>query len=480
MPNRDSPRSGLLGRPEPRLFTPPARKLTRHTSRGYEVADFAEQVIGEPLLPWQRWLAIHALELNPDGTFRFRVVLVLVARQNGKTHLLRTVSLWRLFVDGARLVLGAAQSLDIAREAWTACVDTSKTVPELAAEVANVRYANGEQCLTLANGARYRITAATRSAGRGLSVDQLNMDEVREQTNWLPWSALSKTTMARPNGQAWLISNAGDDESIVLNHLREAALAGTDPSIFIAEWSAPDGCELDDWDAITQANPGLGHTISEQAIRTALATDPPSVFRTEILCQRVSSLDEAVNLNAWKDCRDPTGSLEHLRGRVVACLDVSPDSQHVTLVAAAPLDDGRVRVEPVAAWTSTEAARFELPGLLERVKPRALAWFPSGPAAALGGALRTLSGTVELKGATVAEACQQFSDLVTARRIVHSGDPLLDAQVAGATKLHQGDGWRYVRRGVGHVDALYAAAGATFLALTQPATIGKPRIVVAR
>lgn len=475
-----SRRSALLGRREPRLFTPPARKLTRATSRGYEVADFADQVLGEPLLPWQRWLVVHALELNPDGTFRFRVILTLVARQNGKSFVLKVVSLWRLYVDMARLVLGAAQSLDIAREVWMASVDTARAVPDLAAEIPpnGVRYANGEQCLTLASGARYRITAASRSAGRGLSVDQLNLDELREQRDWAAWAALSKTTMARPNGQAWAISNAGDDQSIVLNHLREAALSGRDPSIFLAEWSAPDGCELDDPKAIAQANPGLGHTVSEQAVRSALGTDPPAVYRTEVLCQRVETLDEAVNLGAWRACADPGGTLDAARERVVAAVDVAPDGGHVTLAAAAQLDDGRIRVEPVSAWKSTQAARFELPGLLDAIKPRALAWFPSGPAAALAPVLRGRDGAVELKGTGVAEACQGFADLVAARRIVHPGDPLLDAHIAGAQKYHQGDGWRFVRRGAGHVDAAYAAAGAVHAVLTVPAELPLPRPMV--
>ena len=196
-----SPSSALLGRPEPRLFTPPARRLTRKTTLGYECAEFCRDVLGEPLLPWQDWLVKRALELNPDGSFRFRVILVLVGRQNGKTHVLKAVSLWKLYMGLARLVLGAAQSLDIAREAWQASVDTARSVPDLAAEIGTVRYANGEQMLLLTSGARYRITAATRSAGRGLSVDHLNLDELREHRDWAAWGALSKTTLARPNAQ---------------------------------------------------------------------------------------------------------------------------------------------------------------------------------------------------------------------------------------------------------------------------------------
>ncbi|RKF24133.1 terminase [Micromonospora globbae] len=471
------PSAKLVGRREPRLSTEPLRRLTRSTSRGFEVIDFARDVLGEPLLPWQEELVIRALELNRDGTYRFRVILSLVARQSGKTHVSRVISLWRLYVDGARLVLGVGQDVSLAREVWSACIDTIKAVPELASELDVVRRVNGDEWFRLTNGARYKIAAANRSAGRGLSVDHLNMDEIREQRSWDAWSALSKTTNARPLAQTWAISNAGDDDSVVLNHLREAALAGADPSIGIFEWSAPDGCDLDDPSAWAQANPGLGYTVSEQAIRSALGTDPPAVFRTEVLCQRVDALDSAVDLQAWQACKDPAGSLESVRDRVVACVDVAPDGQHVTLAAAAVLPDGRVRTEIVGAWSSTDDARFKLGPMLEKVNAAALAWFPSGPAAALAPTLRGVEA-IEIKGAAVAEACQTFADLVASRRIVHPGDPLYDAHVAGAQKLRQGDGWRFVRRGAGHVDAAYAGAGAVHTALTLPVEKPKPRSAV--
>lgn len=470
----------LTGCPVPRLWTRPLRRLTRTTTRGYEVIDFARNVLGEPLLPWQEWLVIHALELLPDSTFRFRTVIAMVARQNGKTSLSRTLALWRLYVDGARLVLGAAQDVSIAREVLTAATDMAQSVPDLAAEIDVVRRTNGDEYLKLVGGGRYKITASTRSAGRGLSVDHLTMDEIREQRDWAAWSALSKTTIARPHSQIWALSNAGDHQSVVLNHLRDAALSERDASIGVFEWSAPDGCALDDPAAWTQANPALGHTISETAIRGALATDPPDVFRTEVLCQRIDALNSAIDLAAWRACADPAGTMTDLRDRVIVCLDVAPDGGHVTLVAAADTPDGRVRVEPVAAWTSTEDARRDLPDLLARVNPAGIAWFPGGPAAVLAPELRggTWGEAYGITGAEVAEACQGIADLVASRRIVHPMDPLLDAHVAGATKFHVGDGWRFVRRGAGHVDAAYAAAGAVHHLRTRPDEIPQPRSAV--
>lgn len=476
-------RPTVLGSTTPRLFTPPlvtgpagpcgcGCALTPATSIGFQAVAFAEKVIGLTLLPWQRWFLIHVLEIRANGRFRFKTILTLVARQNGKTHILKVLALFFMYLRaeaGKVTVLGAAQSLDTARESWQGAVELAEDVDDLACEIApnGVRRANGEQCLTLDSGSRYKISAASRSAGRGLSVDLLILDELREHRDWLAWGALSKTTTARPNALIVGISNAGDDQSVVLNSLRSAGLAETDNTLGLFEWSATDGCELDDVEAWAMANPGLGYTVSESTIRSALVTDPPEVFRTETLCQRVDALDAAIDLESWKACADPSGSLASVRTRVATCIDVAPDGAHVTLAGAAVLDDDRVRVEVLAAWHTTEEARRALPRLLEKIKPAAISWFPSGPAAALAADLRT-EEAIELKGTEVNEVCQEFADLVIARRIVQPSDPLLNAHTAGTAKLRTGDGWRFSRKGAGHVDAAYAAAGAVHVARTLP------------
>lgn len=483
----------LTGKTQPRLWTPPQRTLTRRTSLGYEVADFAS-IIGEPFLPWQRWLAIHALEPLPDRTPRFRVVLAMVGRQNGKSSFKRTISLYRLYVTGARLVLGVAQDVSLAREQQNYCLETVQASPYLAEDLAQVRRAagderfrvagdldyedgEGDESFTLAGGGRYKIAASNRKAGRGLSVDELNIDELHEWHNFEPWSALYYTTMARPAAMIWALSNAGDDRSVVLNQLRDAALSGRDPSIGLFEWSAPDNCDLDDTGAWRQANPGLGYTVSEAAIRTASISERPDVFRTEVLCQKVDQLDGAVNYTAWQACHDPAGTMDSLRGRLAACFDIAPDGGHATLAVAARLDDGRARVEIAGAWKTTEQARAELPGLLARIRPRAIAWYPAGPGGAFATVLRPPGALppprgpeyVELAGGRVPEVCMEFADLVRARQVVHSGDEILDTHIRSAGKLGAGDAWRFQRKGGGHVDAAYSAAGAISTALLIPA-----------
>jgi hypothetical protein len=218
-----------------------------------------------------------------------------------------------------------------------------------------------------------------------------------------------------------------------------------------------------------------------------MATDPPAVFRTEVLCQKVDQLDGAYDLQAWKACADPAGTMDGLRDRLAAVFDVAPDGRHAALVVSAPLSDGRFRLEVVKAWASTAAASAELTELVSRVKPLAFGWFSAGPGAEMAPQLRSIAMAVNkhhgkrepaevpedgaISGGRVSEACMGLAGLIKALRIVQPGDPLLDAHIGGANKLPSGDGWRIVRRGgpeQGHVSAAYAAAGAVYLAQTLP------------
>ena len=94
-------------------------------------------------------------------------------------------------------------------------------------------------------------------------------------------------------------SNAGDATSVVMRAKREFCLgaltrmdtAGSPIGWF--EWSAPDGCDLDDVDAWAMANPSLGWTIQVEDIQAARAKSD-NAFRVENLCQWVDILESGI------------------------------------------------------------------------------------------------------------------------------------------------------------------------------------------
>lgn len=369
-PRKPAAKKKLLGSETPRIFTPPKRRLTEKTSLGFECIRFAETVLGLTLFPWQKWMLIHALELNPDGTYRFRTIVLLVARQNGKSTLLQVLSLWRMYVDNAPLVIGTAQNLDIAEEVWSKAVEMAEGNPDLAAEIAAVDRTNGKKALRLETGERYKVAAASRRGGRGLSGDLVLLDELREHSNWDAWGAVTKTTMARPKPQVWAASNAGDASSVVLRHLRKGAMDAIESGLTdeqtlgLFEWSAPDDMPTSDRRGWAMANPTVGWgDLTEEALASAHATDPDPIFRVECLCQWISTAAAGPWEDGhWETLKDMNSHREPGTGYFFG-VDVSWDRKYTAISVAGFRADGRVHVEVVAYRAGTE---WVIPWLVER------------------------------------------------------------------------------------------------------------------
>lgn len=506
----------MRGSTEPRLWTPPLRELTHETTYGFELIEFAEEV-GAPLDDFQQWLAIHSGELLPDGRPRFRIVLVLVSRQNGKTHYGKVLAAWWLHVDlpGTRddppTVLGISSKLDYAKESWAATVNLCQSSPLLAEEIPKngVRESNGEQTLTTTHGTRYKIAAANDDAGRSLTVDRLIVDELRRQQSWTAWSAAEPTTSSVAGAQIVCLTNQGDSRSVVLDSLRNQALAFIetgegDPRLGIFEWSAPDGADPTDPRALAMANPNLNHpsgrnpldALMGNAMRAkAAGGEELAKFKIEAMCMRVHKLDPAIDPDRWILCgTDEPTPLVTWRDRVALCVDVSLDQRHAMLVGAAEVD-GVVHVETVGVWHGegcTAQLRRELPGIVQRVKPRVIGYLPTGPAASVAAALADPGKTarrrvqwpppgvkVEEIRTDLVQVTMGLADLVTAEQVSHPNDGLLTAHINAAQKLWRGDGWVYARKDAGPIDGAYATAGAVHLARTLPPSPGRPRLVVA-
>lgn len=484
---------------------------------GFDQVTFARDVVRRPFDPWQEFAVIHAGELLPDGRPRFRIVLILVARQNGKTEIPVILSLYWQFIDAVPLILGTSTKLDYAKESWTKSTDLAEKIAlrddDAARDIARLiprrgwrREANGEQESRTTERSRYKIGPANREGGRSLTIYRLVCDELREHRTTEAWDA-AEPACSPFDAQIWCLSNAGDDGSVVLNRLRAEAIqfirtGEGDPAIGLFEWSAPRGAKAYDIEALEQANPNLGRAENggrldpERMVAQGYAAERAggevlTGFQTEKMCRRVPKLNPAIDPLKWSDCLDP-GDLSSVRGRVALCVDVAPDEEHATLIAAAILPDDRVRVDAVQAWEGRDCLTrliADLPGILARVKPRALGWIPNGPAAAVAARLadRRKAGRFGWPpvGVTVAEIrsevpaiCMGLAREVLGGTIAHSDDPLINDHVLEAEKLNRPNGtWVFSRKGNGHCDAAYATAGAVHLARTLPSAIGRPRLI---
>ena len=218
----------MMGKTIPRIYTPPLRKLTEETSLGYACIEYARTVLNKNLYPWQEWALIHGLEIKGDldggWKFRFRTVLYLISRQNGKAVLSEVLASFFLNVLCVDSIFGTSLSLDKAEEVWEAVVQDQESIPELSADLQRVGRTNGSKKLVLTGLRQYKVGAPTRRAGRGDSNDLVMLDEIREQRDWETWAASVASTNAKPNGLVVCFSNAGDPDSIVLRQLRQTAI----------------------------------------------------------------------------------------------------------------------------------------------------------------------------------------------------------------------------------------------------------------
>ena len=479
----------MLGCETPRIYTPPLRELTPETTLGFACIEFAEDVLLIKLHPWQKWLLIHALEIIdlPDGTWRlrFRTVLVLVGRQNGKTTLGCVLSLFFLYCMEAGLVLGTAQDVSNAEDTWAMAVEMAQENELLAEAIKHVWYTNGAKRLQLTGGRDYRVRASNRRAGRGKSADLVLLDELREHQTWDAYSALSKTGMARKNALLWCMSNAGDGTSVVLRHFRmrahrmlgdpdgivaaagdaepladtgdDSALQGTALGIF--EWSAEPNADPTDVRAWAQANPSMGYTIEESTIRAAQADDPEDVFKTECLCQWVTStVDPPFPIGAWDAGKDAKSDIAP-DAQLWWGVDMSADRLHAAIAVCGKRADGDWHAELaayrggtgwLASWFENAAPNYP-EGMKVALQSR------GAPVSSMLDVLEAIDGVeiIECAGKDVAgwsgrlwdavAACDVESDS-DATPVRHRPQPALDLAANIAATRPMGDGaWAFDR-----------------------------------
>ena len=364
----------MMGYTEPRIHTPPLRELTPDTSLGFACAEYARTVLGKTLYPWQEWALIHSLEiigeLGEEWKFRFRTVLFLISRQNGKTVLSEVIASFFLNVLGVDSIFGTSLSLDKAEEVWEAVIADQEGIPELSSSIDRVSRTNGNKRLILTGLRQYKVGAPTRRAGRGDSNDLVMLDEIREHRDWETWAAAAASTNAKPNGLIVCFSNAGDPDSIVLRQLRSQAIAkinGTaaqdfggdvdDSGLGLFEWSAPDGAATDDIEALAQANPALGYgLLTERALMSNRQTFPENKFRSECMCQQVETiLPQPFPDGAWAAGTDASSYISE-DSEITYGIDLSQDRRWLTIAACGQRPDGDCHVEVITRRVGSEWA----------------------------------------------------------------------------------------------------------------------------
>jgi hypothetical protein len=469
--------SGLGGVQTPRIHS----KLTDLPSKGQDMIDLATE-LGINLMEWQRYVCIHGHKVREDGRWAHSELGLIMARQQGKSTLMMLRILTGMFVWGEGLQLASAHRLTTSLETFRQIVGLIETNPRLEKEVKKIRWQHGAEEIELFGNRRFVVKAANNAA-RGLSKPEtIHLDELREYKDEDAWSSMRYSMMAAKNPQVWIYSSAGDQHSVILNKLRERALASatTNDPIGWFEWSAePDAPILlpsgeINWDAFAQANPSLGITIHPDNLK-AVINDPPDIVRTEVLAQWVDTINSAIDAQKWGLCQTDPIPLDPEAPTWLG-LDLSPDRKFGALVATQKLPGEKFNLVLLHTWSNDYslndlAVANDIAPYVRRYNTQTVAYSKRTAQAVASRLVPAGIPITDMDGAIYAESCDRWLGAINSHRLQHGGQEELTQQTLSAAKLPFGDGSWVIGRRASRVAVCAAVASslATYFA-TQPET----------
>jgi len=434
----------LVGATKPRLSSIPLKGKNKLD----DVKQLCE-IIKMPLLPWQEYVLKDMLTVDSKDKWIRKTNLLLIARQNGKTHLARMLILAHL-IKWETNVLIMSSNRSMALDTFRQVTSILETNDHLKGFVKQIRHANGTESIEMLSGARLDVVAATRDGSRGRSVNGLLfIDELREITEE-GYRAAIPVTRAHANSQTLLCSNAGDAFSLVLNGMRERALENPPKTFGFYEYSAPQYCKVTDRHGWAQANPSLGYTITEEALEEAVATSPIENTRTELLCQWIDSLSSPWTHGSLEECGDSNLALT-VGAYTVFAFDVSPSRRNASLVIGQILPDGRVGVGLAQTWESQVSVdelkiAAEIKGWADQYRPRSIGFDRYATQSIADRLSNAGQVCTDISGAQFYQACTDLKDALDNKRLVHSSQEGWIQQMNNCAAKTNDSSWRIIKR----------------------------------
>jgi hypothetical protein len=275
-------------------------------SLGAEFARWAGARDGRPLRWWQRLVATRLLEVDSDQRLVWETMLLTMARQLGKSWLLRELLLWRIeqaeWFGEPQDVLHTGKDLQVCAEVMRPAMAWAEGDPRF-----KVGRANGAVFIELV-AARSRWLLRAKTAVYGYSVSVGAVDEAWKVRPEIVDEGLAPTMVERVQPQLWLVSTAHREATALMLARRKAALERLESGDgdLLIEWSTPKTCALDDVDGWRQASPHWTPQ-RERLIRRQL--DAVQAGEAEVYEDETDPVEafQAQWLNRWPDRTVPTG-----------------------------------------------------------------------------------------------------------------------------------------------------------------------------
>ena len=403
---------------------------------------------------WQQELLRSLLAKGDDGLYAADTAVVSVCRQSGKTFAVAGVVFADSIIHPGTTSVWTAHRFKVSRESFALMLSWARR-PELAPHIDydDITTANGNECIPFRNGSRIVFAARERGAIRGFTkVRRLVIDEAQILTA-AAMSDLVPTTNQATNPQIVLLGTPPkpSDPGEVFTDLRSACLSGGIEGTLYAECSAEPGCGLDDWAAVTEANPSYpSRTPKRSVLRLRKLLTDDDDYRREGLGIWPDTQASLV-LPGWSAGEDQKSGPV---GQVAFGLDVNPTRTWASFTVAAKSNRGGTHLEITTDEDLNLDHREGTAWVVGRAQSLHKRWggvvavAKGSPASSLIPDLAAAGVNVlEVSVADHAAACGQILDAATQGLLKHLGQPELDAAVAGATqKFYSGDSWLWDRR----------------------------------
>jgi len=428
---------------------------------------------------WQQYALWRALEHDADMQLLARTILLSVARQNGKSVIVRAFVGW-LMDEGYKwdtfrkwdFILLAAHDAKQARIPYDYIRRDLLSYAEIStwghtARAGNKARARATQYTGIEiNGVRVDVATSQAGSARGISPGLICFDEVLTQTTFNTYEVLSPAQVAIPNSQMLMTSTAGYADSVVLRAMHDrlyrqhTGAEQHDPTFLGMWWRADDDDVGLEWDQLQKANPSLdGGRLSKQMITSEYLILPRGSWVRERLNRwHDERVDAPFSIASWGACRLPNAlHPESVAGGYVIACDVLSTWSEGSIIIAALRKDGRVGVEvhrhllarterPLTAPDFTR----EVAAIASKYKIDAIVYSASSALAPAFERHATETGLpyLSISASRNIMACADFAEAVTAKRIAHD-DPFLDSQVASAQRRFIGSegAWRWTISG---------------------------------
>lgn len=473
----------------PPNLTPPRKATARNYDRathGPKLCSIMAEM-GYPPLPWHRYVADVALEVDEAGLFVYSTVIITVQRQAGKTTLDLGGAVQNCLLGPNRRSWYTAQTGSHATEKFLEMADVweGSNLKPLARKP---RRSNGSAALSFINGSKFRPFPPGEGTLDGKQSDRTTMDEfwfwtmaqyqVMRQSYGPTQTTRRMVTGQRP--QNWILSTEGTVDSTALNAVLEEARSDTpDPTVAFFDWGIGDDDDPMDLDAVYAAHPGAGYLFEMPDLVgfRDQYKDAPGEFARAYGNRRTGATERVIPAEPWADAKWDGTPPE--AGPVCFGVGVGIDGIDTTITANQLYGPGTLTaVVNGGHLDGTYGALEKMRELAEKYPEAAFAIDPHGPSAALHDAAeRAGLRLVPLTATDVIAATQ-----ATYSAILNPAGPTwrykphdaLEKAAGLATKRYVGDGtWIFGRRAsIGSISALESGTLGAYGVHHMPAVRG--------